>query len=231
MERILRIEHTRIVSNCLNPMATVMSLWGLMYPCPYGVILSALIALPVLAIMLMALSDGAYAFDNERHDKRPHLAGLIIMPSIVLALRSMSDVRLENWHYGLLLGGIGGLAFAVAAFMFDRTGARRLNKLLMIFALMTSYGYGAGAAIDALLDHSETHVFRVGVVGGRISHGKYSTPYLTLGPWGGKTESEEVAVSRDFYDRTRLGQTVCVSLHAGALKIAWYEIDSCPAPQ
>ena len=41
------------------------------------------------------------------------------------------------------------------------------------------------------------------------------------------TGPTDIAVSRTAYDALGPGQTACVTLHPGALRMAWFEADVC----
>jgi hypothetical protein len=67
-------------------------------------------------------------------------------------------------------------------------------------------------------------VYPAAVTGQRVSHGRSTSYYLTLSPWGPMTGAFETSVGRRLYNAVNLGDTVEVSLHSGWLHIPWYQV-------
>ena len=103
----------------------------------------------------------------------------------------------------------------------------KLGTLALILILTLPYGYGASTLGNALLDHSSALNYPATVYRMFVTSGRNRTPMLRLGPWGPRTTAEDAAVSWDLYRSTKVGETVCAQLHAGALGIPWFRIAKC----
>jgi hypothetical protein len=102
--------------------------------------------------------------------------------------------------------------------------------VLLLGLITCSYGYGAGLELNNLADRSVARVFQAVVVEKRVEGDwKWRTWYLTLKPWGPVTDNDEVSVSKTLYQQTQPGDTVCVWLKSGALRVGWYQVASCRA--
>ena len=101
---------------------------------------------------------------------------------------------------------------------------------LIFFGLYgAAYGYGAMILADTRLDHAEGQSFESQVVRRYVGGGRSTTYHLVLAPWGPVTRQDNAGVPRALYDQTQLGQTVCVTLHPGLLRMPWRSIAACPA--
>jgi hypothetical protein len=99
---------------------------------------------------------------------------------------------------------------------------------VLFFAIM--YGYGLAVVADTLPDRSKSTSYTVTITGKHATSGSRTTTYyLNLEPWGPIEKPNVVTVSRDFYRDAAPGDGVCLDLHAGALRVPWYKLVSCPA--
>jgi hypothetical protein len=82
-------------------------------------------------------------------------------------------------------------------------------------------------AANTLLDESIGRTYSVGVRGKHTSHGRSTSYYLELEPWGPIDKPNRLSVSALAYTTTAIGDAVCVSLRDGALNAAWYRQVKC----
>ena len=103
--------------------------------------------------------------------------------------------------------------------------------ILLLFLVLYGGGYGAGAPIlvNLRFDRSEGHVYQAPVEAHRVTYGRGGPGYsLRLGYWGpGDRCALQAGVPRAVYFALNPGDTACVSLHPGALGMAWYRIARC----
>ena len=207
--------------------------WGWFYPRPYSLVIFILAALPPIAIYLGLRAKGVYQFDGKRNDARPSLAVPVIAPGLVVALRAISDLSFLRWQQ--LLSPILILTIAMAALIAaadPKTGKQRWSYLATLL-LAVAYAGGVTAMADSLLDYSTPRILQTQVIQKRISSGRSTTWYLRLAPWGPQDHPAEVSVHSSLYNSVQPGQTVCVYLYPGALKIPWFEVAHCsnqPSP-
>jgi len=57
-----------------------------------------------------------------------------------------------------------------------------------------------------------------------VAHGKSTSYYLRLSPWGQFTKEHEFSVNRSFFNDVRRGDSVNILLSPGALDIPWYRL-------
>jgi hypothetical protein len=86
------------------------------------------------------------------------------------------------------------------------------------------YSYAALLFTNCEYDHQKEVIWRVGVDGKHVNHGKSTSYYLKLSPWGRFTDGKNVQVSYSFYHAVGTGDSVNVYLHPGKWAIPWYEV-------
>ncbi len=92
--------------------------------------------------------------------------------------------------------------------------------LLLVFGL---YSFGATMYINLKFDKSEPKIYEVTVENQRVSDGKSDSYYFTVSPWiDGKNESKEIRVARKLYNKTKVGDEICIELYSGRLGIPWF---------
>jgi hypothetical protein len=62
-----------------------------------------------------------------------------------------------------------------------------------------------------------------------VRTGKGGGSFFKLAPWGAETMERSYQPSLNTYYRLRVSDTICASLHSGAIGMRWYQLsDSCP---
>ncbi|HWN74879.1 MAG TPA: hypothetical protein VNO13_03995 [Candidatus Udaeobacter sp.] len=226
-EREERFSSAQRFAKFLTWASWLAAVMGWFYPRPYSLVILILAAVPPIAIYLGLRTKGVYQFDGKRNDARPSLAVPVIAPGLVLALRAISDLSFLRWQQ--LLSPILIVTIAMAALIAaadPKTGKQRWSYLATLF-LAVAYAGGVTAMADSLLDHSAPQILQAEVIHKRISSGRSTTWYLRLTPWGPPDHPAEVSVHSSLYNSVQPGQTVCVYLYPGALKIPWFEVAHC----
>jgi hypothetical protein len=78
---------------------------------------------------------------------------------------------------------------------------------------------------NALLDDAAPEEFEAQITDKHISTGKSTTYYLTLAPWGPRTEAEDITVTQDFYEQASVGETIPLLLYPGALEVPYLIVE------
>jgi tetratricopeptide (TPR) repeat protein len=93
------------------------------------------------------------------------------------------------------------------------------------------YSVGLLRTADTIPDDSSPSFFRTWIVKKRERHGRSTTYYLRLAPWGPIRYANDLSVPFWIYRRSRVSDAVCLSLHRGFLRAPWYELVPCAGPQ
>lgn len=212
------------LARIVNGAGSAAMLWAFIYPEPYAVVIWILLALPFAALAAAAPFPGLIRFNGPAKGAYPTLSPAIGLAALGLALRSSIDRDILAWsRFWAPFAIISLLLFASILFRFPEIRAKPRSAFLP-FLLAAAYGYGAAISYNCLQDHAPGRKYRAEVESKRVTHGKTTSYYLELSPWGPRKESKEVTVSSSMYDRTRQGDSVDVRLRNGALGIPWFTV-------
>jgi hypothetical protein len=208
--------------------------WGIgvfLLPNPHHVLTWASVAVPWLAIGLVARFEPFYRIGGPKKSPLPDLTLAVIIPGCVLSLQALNSMFPVGWRPTLELSLVFCFGLWAAAMLADPWLRKHRVAALLLAALCSGYGYGAGLEVNALLDQSTPISYPVAVTSKHIGGGRGHTYHLGLAPWGPYRISGDVLVPLWRYRQTQIGNTVCVALRAGALGVAWYTVGSCGAPE
>jgi hypothetical protein len=222
-----RLAQARRVARASSIIATAVSFWGWFFPRPYELVIAILIALPIAALSLAAWSKGLYGIDELRNDARADLGVTFLLPGAVLALRAIRDIQLLAWMPALVWALFGAAVVTLVILRVDKTIRNRRLEVILLFLLGTAYHYGTIAQLNVLLDHSAPEGFQATVLSKHVSNDRDPTWELEVGPWGPRHGNTDLSVPKSVYDSAAPGQSVCVYVRAGALKLPWYYVMPC----
>lgn len=228
-EQYRRTKRLRRLATGVNATAIALAVGAWILPSdPYHLVFAGLVAVPWVAVGMVAVFQPLYRFGARGGDEHPDLTMALITSGFILMLRALSTLETLDWRGPVMLACAGGLALGGAAARVDPWFRKRRWEVLLAGLLTCSYGYGAGLELNALADQSVPRVFRTEVLEKHVNEDRHwTTWYLTLKPWGPVAEADEVSVSKALYQLMRPGDTVCVLLRSGALQIEWYQVTSC----
>lgn len=225
-ERRRTLQRARKIARALNGVAIAAAAWGWFYPRPYRVAIATLAVLPLVGLALLLGGRGRYAFDSVKTDARASVIVSVVGPGLVLAMRSISDLRVIDWERLLFAAAVLGAGLVVAVAAGDRK-ARKPWVLLLLAPLVFAYPWGGLSLANALLDRGVPQMFRVPVRGKHVTTGKHTSWDVELDPWGPVTERKRVDVGRGLYRSVEIGDRVCVALRPGALGARWFVVLTC----
>jgi hypothetical protein len=226
-ERQQKLRTARSVTRIATWVNVGLIAWAYIYPHPYEFVIFVLAALPWVAVCIMARSPGLYVLNAPRGSGRPDLTILLISPGFLLSIRALQDCHILDWQRLLLLATLVAMALMGGVLWALPSARQRLGVVALTLALLMSYGYGAAALGNAVLDRTQGSTYPTTVYGKHITSGRNRTPMMQLGPWGPRTMQEETSVPWEVYRSTTVGDKVCVLLHPGAFSVPWYRVVQC----
>jgi len=179
---------------------------------------------PLLSAWLVGTSPLLYTVIKKKKDPRGDVSFVVMIAGLAFIFRTSAD-HFVNIEPMLFTMAVVALALAALFFKAAQNGARGAIFAIVIFAGI--YSYGTVAVTDVVFDDSPANPFLTTVVGGHASHGKSTTYYLRLAPWGPIDHEKDVSVPWSIYRRTHLGDNVCTTLHSGFIHAAWFRIAPC----
>jgi len=225
-ERKVSLAHAKRLSNWLMIVGFVAAFWGWFFPRPYTLVISVLILLPWLAVLIISLSHGMFRMDEQKNDAHPNVAILYMFPGFVLTMRAL-DFQLLGWKLVVVFTIVITFALWIVGVLADSSLWKKRLVLIVLFLLTGAYGYGACVEANCLLDGSTATIYSSRILGKHVSSGRSTTYYLRLAPWGPTQQEDDVSVSRAFYNSIRTGETVCLPVKRGALRISWFVVERC----
>ena len=166
---------------------------------------------------------------SSKNSARPSVVVGVFMPAIIIGLRALLDVN--TYNYNELIYMSIGLAVLLTLF-FVRLSLRNVKGSIkdyvilipFMMILFSFYSYGTCITSNTILDQSDGELYFPKVENKYISSGKVDTYHLQLSAWGPSALEDDAEVSRSFYDKTQVGDTVITHLKDGYLGIPWFEV-------
>jgi hypothetical protein len=228
-ERVQRIERLRSLAKWLNGAGVTLGIAALFLPDYEHLLTGTLIALPWVAVWLVARFQPLYRFGGRPNDAHPDLTAILMLPGLLLMARMATEFKTLEWKPLVMLACAGSLLLTGAALKVDPWFRQQRLSALLLGIFACAYGWGAGLEINVLADATTPSIYPTQVLGKHSSRGSKSTTwYLRLAPWGPIRTVEDVSVSAARYRVTRTGDTLCMYLGAGAFRIPWYQVRDCP---
>lgn len=97
-------------------------------------------------------------------------------------------------------------------------------QLLLMAVTAIPYSIGGVLSLNGALDQTPGQVYQTAVTAHRVSHGRSTSYYITLSPWGPVTDRFETSVGRRFYNAVNIGDSLEVVLHHGWMHLPWYQV-------
>jgi hypothetical protein len=188
----------------------------------------ALALAPVAVLFLMRQSPLLYVTFKRKSDPRADLGLVLVAAGFGLALR-VSSVEFVSMKPLIFLTVFIALVYIAAFFDSARKGSPIAATVIALLVVVASYSFGLVIVADTLLDHANSSTYIVPVTGKHTTSGKSTSYYLELAPWGPLPEPNEISVSSGLYSGTAAGDAICLALHPGRLRAAWYQLAECPA--
>jgi len=225
-EKLAELERARRLAGGIRNATLAVCAWVWFYPHPYDLAVACAALIPWVAVEIAARGGSLYRLNPKPNDVGADLSTPVILPGFALTIRALFDSQVLDWEKMLMMT-IVATALCVLLLVWR---VRELRESFGLFGLlMVAYAYGVVALANFRLDDSEPTVYAVPVLGAHVSSGKTRSYYLKLGPWGPRTEPEDVDVGSEYYQRGSNRETVCVYLYRGALQMRWFEVWDCPA--
>jgi hypothetical protein len=227
-ERLARLKRARRIAGVIVFATFVICGWLWIYPHPYELAIVCTALLPWIAVLTAVRGGAVYRINPKHNDVGADLTAAVMVPGFALLVRAIIDGHVFDWEKLLMLA-IAATAICVLLLTWLVRGLRAdKGSVAAMGLIMMAYGYGVVALANVQLDDSEPVTYPARVLGAHVSSGKGTTHYLKLGPWGPRTNAEDVDVGREYYALASQRESVCVYLYRGALAARWFVVWDCP---
>lgn len=190
---------------------------------PAAVVLALL---PGVLIYLVHREPLLYAIFKPKRDPRTDLGTAFIICGLGLILGTR-DVHFVEVPTLLVYAALVALLCCAGVFSLAHQNSELLGASVAMLFVAGLYGWGLAATADAVLDKSTPESYATTVQDKHESHGRSTSYYLDLAPWGPIQGLNDVSVSRTTYEGAFIGELVCLELRRGVLHVEWYQVVAC----
>jgi hypothetical protein len=227
-EREIKLEKAFKTAKIMNCIGGAIGAWILFFPKPYEYAIITAILFPLICLFILKYHNGLIKVDERKDSAYPSLFWAIFASVMGLFLRCLFDFNIFDYSNIWLPSGLILVSYlailCIGNSEFTSRGSK-FNFALLVFALFIyAYSYSAVVSLNCIYDKSKPTLYTSTVLSKRISSGKTKTYYIELTPWGTNKEIEEVAISRDLYDRLDYNEKVTIYFMKGRFEIPWFEI-------
>jgi hypothetical protein len=228
-ERLNALKQAKTI-NILAIVVTIAAAAGLNFGAvnlrlPSAVVLALM---PVAVLLLIQRSPLLYEFFKKKADPRAEVSFVLMAAGLGLLFR-IRETEFVSLQPLLFLIVPVALVFLAAFFNSARKNSSPAGAFIGLLFFAGIYSYGLAVVMDTVADRSNAATYMVSVMGKHESHGKSTTYYLELAPWGPVEEPNKLSVSSSIYSNTEAGDSICLALHPGRLHAQWYQLAACPA--
>jgi hypothetical protein len=186
----------------------------------------ALLLYPLAGVALMGLSRGLIILIAKKSSAYSSIGVGLMLPAFALIAQSAVDFSVLSydnvWVPGIV---IAALMFAALYFFgLKRSHPAIGSQLIFAIIIAAAYGFGSTMQINCVFDDSKPQISKTMVVDHHITHGKSTTYHLILGGWPQHPGTDNISVSRSFYEQVRVGDSLNVYQKKGTFNIPWYHV-------
>lgn len=226
--REFRLDEARRVAKYINIVGGATGIWLWFYSQPYLICVSIGMIVPGIALASLYFYRGLIRFDEKKNSAHPSIIYGFIAPCAGLLIRAIMDY--EILEYRNLWINVCIISLVLTGLIVLWTKEIKFKKVIdyitffSLGGMILCYSFGTFVLSNCLFDKSEPEIFNSEVTDKEISSRKSTIYYLTLKPWGPRTETEKVSVTKDEYEATDKGDTVSIYLRHGFFNTPWFYI-------
>jgi hypothetical protein len=186
----------------------------------------ALALLPGVLIFLVHREPLVYAISKPKGDPRTDLSIAFMACGLGLILGT-GNVHFVDISTVMGYAALVALLCCMGVLSSTRENSQLLRVIVGTFFIAGAYGCGLAAAVDSVPDKSAPASYTTTVRDKHEAHGRGTSYYLYLAPWGPIEGVNHVRVSRSMYEGAFIGELVCFELRPGVLHAEWYQLVAC----
>jgi hypothetical protein len=141
---------------------------------------------------------------------------------------TIQSYELVQWSTRLTIAAliVGGALFALTVAV---PALRRPAILASLAPLAILYGFVVVLTLNGSIDFAVPHQVPVTVTGKEFTRGPRGAPgyHVRVSAWGPRPAGEDHTVPAIIWPKIRVGETICVLRHSGALGIEWFALSYC----
>jgi hypothetical protein len=198
---------------------------------PIQLLATFLLALaPVFPLLLLNRYPLLYAISQPRTDPRANPGFFLFISSYCMFFPAIKP-NFVTWLPLCLFAAPIIVAYAAAFLRFDCSAMSRLfiRRCIMLLFLAVIYSVGLISSANTLLDRTKPATYTVSVLSNQPIDNDYHKDILKLAPWGPIQKPSDLHVDPEILSEAASTHQICLNLHSGFLRIAWYDAVPCTA--
>ncbi|MBO6522897.1 MAG: hypothetical protein JJ971_03655 [Balneolaceae bacterium] len=229
-ERENRLKFANKTTRVFNTLSFVLALWLLVYPHPYDLAVFLNILVPFIGLFLFYAFKGLIKLNSSKISAFPNIATPLILPGLVLVLRCIFDFKILSysnfWFPAFIFSLIFFALFFIRSEELKKTDGASLFGTVSLFLFFSVHISTSMLMLNTLFDFERPSVHQALVIEkNKPSDGNDYKLVLEKG-WEPRITSEQAPiVSKEFFNKTKVGDSVYVNVFNGVFNIPWYYID------
>lgn len=231
-ERELKLESAQKTIKIFSGVSLISCFWLIIIPRPYDLAVLVNIMIPLVALCIFYHFKGIVKLDSSRESEYPNIASALFLTTGALGLRILFDFEILSfgnaWTPTLIFSALlFGLIFIRSEELKIKNFSSLLSSLLS-FVIISLYIFTSILMLNYLLDGSSASVYKSPVVKKKTSTRNNNYRLIVEPDWSMHNIDEKevtVTVTKNFFHRIEIGDTVFVELYSGAFNIPWFDID------
>jgi len=185
----------------------------------------AMLTIPLVVLALVLASPASFEVGRIRRG----VNGLVALPFAALLFSNLYHAQIDPYWPALPAALAIVVVLPLAWNVRRAPGVASPGAVLTVVAICAAlYGYGATSVVDIQLDFSAGEVTPVQVLDKHEYRGRHSHSYdLYLPAWGARTGRNSIEVSSATYSAVNVGDSVCLTVHPGAIGLPWFTSGVC----
>lgn len=225
-ERDASISRHKIIATIFNFACILLTVWLLFPYSPMAVQVASAAAIGC-AMVLAILSRGRYALLWDIQNPKLKLT-CAFAPGLILGGRIFMDQGLLDKEGLMPAALVSAAVMALLVAWID--GRIQLKSIGLAGLALAIWGYGSLAIINRYADQKPGVLYHATVTDKTILYGSRggNSYKLNIAPIAVSQIPTRLDTNAVFYDQTKPGDTVCVTIHSGALNYRWFDWGACP---
>ncbi len=182
--------------------------------------------LPIVLIYLVRSGPLLYAIFKPKRDPRTDL-GIAFMACGLGLIFGDSSLHFVDQLSLLEYAALVGVLFCAGIYSAARKNPQFWGAMFGMLFVAGAYGFGLAGAADTIPDHAKPANYSVTIENKHETHGRSTSYYLDLEPWGPIQKANSLSVSYSTYEGASIGDQVCLDLRPGVLRVQWYQVVAC----
>jgi len=204
----------------INAVGYIVVFWSIFWPHPFKPLMFALVACPLIALVLLRLFKGVLKFNRKTQSAYPSIDVALVMPACALGLRALGW-NILLWDKFWMTFAVATVCLIVLVILFTPYEKKTIGYAAGLLILCSIYAASSTVIFNGLLDTSSPLKYNAKITDKWISSGKHkSYNFKMLAPDSGYSEVK-IDVNKATYDQNEIGNSIQLVVRSGKFGMPW----------